>query len=76
MYWYTEMSKSCPEAAIVLVGLKCDLSEQIIVSEADGDVQAKEWGLAHVHASSKTGANVDKVSGLLTMGIKKPLTSG
>lgn len=42
--------ENCP---IVVVGNKCDLERERVVSEADAKEKAKEWGVGYIETSAK-----------------------
>ena len=46
----------------MLVGNKCDLSEQRVISEEQGKEYAKSLGVPFLETSSKSGTNINQVS--------------
>ena len=46
---------------IILVGNKCDLSDQQEVRKDEGETLARSWGVPYEETSAKTKQNVDKV---------------
>jgi len=58
--WYNEIKKSIPKnIAIVIVGNKSDLKDQLVISEDDIKEVAKEYGFHYILTSAKSGANVN-----------------
>lgn len=46
---------------IVLVGNKCDLDAERVISRAQAQQRAESWGVPYIETSAKTRTNVDKV---------------
>ncbi|XP_063901730.1 ras-related protein Ral-a-like [Zophobas morio] len=44
----------------ILVGNKCDLTEERVVSKADAESKAKSWNVPYLETSAKTKQNVDE----------------
>lgn len=65
-YWYNELKRVAPDAAIVVVGCKLDHSDDVVVGASDALRQAKEWGAEFRQVSSKTGVNIGELFGLIT----------
>lgn len=58
-FWYKDLSIICPDAAIILIANKSDLSNQRKVNESDiEDVKAK-LNSEVILTSAKTGKNID-----------------
>eukprot|EP01135_Chromosphaera_perkinsii_P007894 Nk52_evm1s1038 gene=Nk52_evmTU1s1038 len=57
LFWYNEVQRVCPGCIKFLVGLKSDLSDQVIINEEDCLKQAQEWGIKHVCLSAKLGGS-------------------
>eukprot|EP01106_Pelomyxa_sp_JSP_P019181 TRINITY_DN943_c0_g1_i3.p1 TRINITY_DN943_c0_g1~~TRINITY_DN943_c0_g1_i3.p1 ORF type:complete len:189 (+),score=49.24 TRINITY_DN943_c0_g1_i3:101-667(+) len=55
--------KDCPEVPTVLVGNKCDLTEQRIVTSEEGQQLASKWGqyCVFIEASAKMRVNIDRI---------------
>jgi len=54
--------KDCDDVSMVLVGNKCDLQEQRVISTAQGEELARKFGgCAFLEASAKNKINVDAV---------------
>jgi len=53
--------KDSDNVPIVLVGNKCDLPDQRVITTEQGEELAKKWNAAFVETSALTGLNVDKV---------------
>jgi Ras-related protein Rab-8A len=70
-YWHNEVLRCCPAAAVLLVGSKSDLTDQIKITSEDGAKQAKEWGSTHLTVSAATGQNVEGMFTLLLAIMKK-----
>ncbi len=56
---HSETGLDCP---MLLVGNKCDLGSNRVVSRETCQLQAQQWGVCYVELSAKTGLNVDKVN--------------
>ena len=54
-FWHNEVLRALPEAAVILVGTKCDLVDDIRVPEEDGQAQSVAWDVPHRRVSAKTG---------------------
>jgi hypothetical protein len=52
-----ELSSSAPA---VIIGLKCDLTEKIVVSREELETLAKSWGIPYIEVSSKADLNLDR----------------
>jgi Ras-related protein Ral-A len=46
---------------IVLVGNKCDMDDERVISRAQAQQKAESWGVPYVETSAKTRTNVDQV---------------
>ena len=53
--------RALPEAAVILVGTKCDLVDDIRVPEEDGQAQSVAWDVPHRRVSAKTGESVEEL---------------
>jgi small GTP-binding protein len=53
--------KDKDEVPMVLVGNKCDLQDQRVITTDQGDDLAKKFGCAFLEASAKTRLNVDQI---------------
>ena len=54
--------KDCDDVPMVLVGNKCDLNDQRVISTEQGDDLARKFGgCAFLEASAKTKTNVDEI---------------
>ena len=54
---------------LLLVGNKADLEAERVVSRADAEALAREWGVGYYEASAKTGLMVDEVFTTMLGGI-------
>lgn len=50
------------QVPMVMVGNKCDLEEERVVSREQGQSQAKSFGCSFLEASAKNKINVNEVS--------------
>ena len=68
-HWMEEIKTHCDndgkDVCKILVGNKCDLTEQILVTKEEGDNKAKELGMEHIQCSAMTGKNVEKIFKML-----------
>lgn len=71
-YWYNEMRRAAPGAALVLVGTHSDAADRIRVTEDDGLKQARAWGVAHFAVSSATGRGVEELFAALARLLAPP----
>ncbi|KAJ3349912.1 Ras- protein Rab6 [Entophlyctis luteolus] len=60
-FWYNEVRRNAPDAKIVLVGLKCDDADSIVVKQQDGNAQALDWNIEFRAVSAKSGAGVSEL---------------
>uniref|UniRef100_A0A7S3CY56 Uncharacterized protein n=2 Tax=Palpitomonas bilix TaxID=652834 RepID=A0A7S3CY56_9EUKA len=58
VYWYNEIRRVSPSSAIFLVGTKTDMADEATLSAAEIEEQAKEWGIAYIPTSSKSGTSM------------------
>jgi Ras-related protein Rap-1B len=66
--------KDCDDVPMVLVGNKCDLNDQRVISTEQGEQMASKFGgCAFLEASAKTKTNVDDVFYILIRSINKKL---
>ena len=59
VFWRNEALRVFPEAVLILVGAKCDMVDDVQVSEDDGKSQAEHWSIPHVLVSAKTGDRIE-----------------
>eukprot|EP01062_Namystynia_karyoxenos_P029612 TRINITY_DN2222_c0_g2_i1.p1 TRINITY_DN2222_c0_g2~~TRINITY_DN2222_c0_g2_i1.p1 ORF type:complete len:215 (+),score=83.55 TRINITY_DN2222_c0_g2_i1:100-744(+) len=65
--WLGELQKNTSDDAVrFLVGNKCDLSSQQVVTEQMGRAVAEERGMEFMQTSAKTGHNVEEVFSAIT----------
>ena len=58
--WITSVNKNCEEnIATLLVGNKCDLEDERVVSREEAEVLAAENNLQYFETSAKSGTNVN-----------------
>lgn len=58
--WFNDIKKSIPKnIAIVIVGNKSDLTDQLVISEDEIKEVAKRYGFHYILTSAKSGANVN-----------------
>jgi len=55
------LAKDADEVPIVLVGNKCDLDDQRVVSQAEGEKLAKEFKAIFIESSAKENVNIRKI---------------
>ncbi len=68
--WRNEIDNVVPGKSYIIVGNKCDLAEERVVSTKEGKDKAEELGaLAYFETSAKTGINLDEVFRALINGI-------
>lgn len=53
--------KEVPHVPMVLVGNKCDLADERIITTEQGEAQAKNFGARFMEASAKTKTNVENI---------------
>jgi len=53
--------KEIPTIPMVLVGNKCDLADERIITTEQGETQAKNFGARFLEASAKTKTNVENI---------------
>ncbi len=59
--WYKEISESVPQKIpVVIVGNKSDLQEEIVISEEEIKIVAKQLGFHYILTSALTGENVNE----------------
>jgi len=59
--WHKDIKESVPNnIPVVIVGNKSDLQEEIVISEEDIKIVAKELGFHYILTSAKTGENVNE----------------
>ncbi len=59
--WYKDIKASVSrEIPVVIVGNKSDLQEEIVISEEEIKVVAKQLGFHHILTSARTGENVNE----------------
>eukprot|EP00731_Ephydatia_muelleri_P038756 Em0894g2a len=64
-----------PDIEKVLVGNKCDLTEQRAVTEDEAKEYAKALGVPFLQTSSKAGTNIDEIFELLASSVIKKVSS-
>ena len=65
------LDASGEKICILLVGNKCDLEEERVVSKEEGEQKAKEYNLDFFETSCKEGININEVFEKLTEDILK-----
>jgi len=58
-FWYKDLSKICPDAAIVIIANKSDLTNQRKVENSDIEAIKTELNSEVILTSAKTGRNID-----------------
>eukprot|EP00009_Paramoeba_aestuarina_P002361 CAMPEP_0201506832 /NCGR_PEP_ID=MMETSP0161_2-20130828/675_1 /ASSEMBLY_ACC=CAM_ASM_000251 /TAXON_ID=180227 /ORGANISM="Neoparamoeba aestuarina, Strain SoJaBio B1-5/56/2" /LENGTH=185 /DNA_ID=CAMNT_0047901045 /DNA_START=83 /DNA_END=640 /DNA_ORIENTATION=+ len=53
--------KDCDSVPMVLVGNKCDLADQRVITKEQGEALAKKFGCTFLESSAKTKANVENI---------------
>jgi small GTP-binding protein len=75
--WINDLNALCaPNAYIILVGNKTDLTDQRAVSEAEAQETAKRYNLEYVETSAKDGSNVADAFTRLAGGIVRKARQG
>ncbi|PVD39474.1 hypothetical protein C0Q70_02108 [Pomacea canaliculata] len=58
--WLAEINEYAQEdVVIMLLGNKCDASSERVIRKEEGERLAREYGVAFMETSAKTGVNVD-----------------
>jgi len=65
----SRIKEADPDIPIVLVGNKCDLENQRIVTKNEGEALAKKWNCQFIETSAKTNLNVTEAFIRLVTGI-------
>jgi Ras-related protein Rab-5C len=61
-YWIQEIKRECFEdMLIVVVGNKCDLTKQRVVSVEEGQAMAEKHGATYFEVSAKAGTNITEL---------------
>ncbi|TFG04257.1 MAG: GTP-binding protein [Promethearchaeota archaeon] len=60
-YWRGDIMQIIGDQYGILIGNKCDLSKERMVSEETGEERAKQYGLDFYETSAKTGENIEDV---------------
>jgi len=68
--------KDTDKVPMVVVGNKCDLSDQRIITTEQGQALATKFGAVFIEASAKTKINVDQIFHELVRQIAPTITSG
>ncbi|MHA1472105.1 MAG: GTP-binding protein [Promethearchaeota archaeon] len=59
--WYKDIKKSVPrDIPVVIAGNKSDLQDELVISEEEIKIVAKELGFHYILTSAKTGENVNE----------------
>lgn len=66
--WYKEIIENSPKGMfLILVGNKCDLVDQRVVSTEEGENLAQELGLTYLETSARSGENVNDAFKMLAI---------
>ncbi|KAJ3243346.1 hypothetical protein HDU78_000542 [Chytriomyces hyalinus] len=60
-FWYNEIKRNSPEALIILVALKSDEADNVVIQPQDAMKQALDWNVEFRAVSAKTGTNVNEL---------------
>jgi small GTP-binding protein len=75
--WINDLNTLCaPNAFIILVGNKADLSDERAVSEDEARESAKRYNLEYLETSAKNGANIAETFARLGKGILRQVRAG
>ena len=53
--------KKTEDVPLILVGSKCDLEYQRVVSKEEGKELARKWGCPFIECSAKTSENIEEI---------------
>ena len=57
--WYLAVNNNCEaNTAVLLIGTKCDLEDERVVSREEAEERAAENGMRYFETSARTGLNV------------------
>jgi small GTP-binding protein len=75
--WVNDLNALCaPNAFIILVGNKKDLTDQRAVSEGEGQETAKRYNIEYIETSAKDGSNIAEAFTRLAAGIVRKVRQG
>ncbi|KAJ3061701.1 Ras- protein Rab-35 [Podochytrium sp. JEL0797] len=57
-FWYNEIKRNSPDAFVILVGLKSDEADSIVIKQQDAIRQAFDWNIEFRMVSAKAGTGV------------------
>ncbi|KAI8613984.1 P-loop containing nucleoside triphosphate hydrolase protein [Chytriomyces sp. MP71] len=60
-FWYNEVRRISPDALMILVGLKSDEADSVVIKPQDAMKQAQEWNMEFRAVSAKAGTNVNEL---------------
>jgi small GTP-binding protein len=77
-YWVEQVKKyNTQNYTMLLVGNKCDLHDQRVVTTEEAQQLANEWGLKYIETSAKEGVNIDTAfKALIVQCLEKIKTGG
>jgi len=58
--WYNSIKEIVEDFNLILIGNKCDLKDQRVVSEEEGTKEAEKYNTEYFETSAKKGINVEK----------------
>ncbi|KAJ3143127.1 hypothetical protein HK100_009626 [Physocladia obscura] len=60
-FWYNEIKRNAPDALIILVGLKSDEADSVVIKPQDAITQALDWGIEFRPVSAKAGSGISEL---------------
>ncbi|KAI9329288.1 P-loop containing nucleoside triphosphate hydrolase protein [Obelidium mucronatum] len=60
-FWYNEIKRTAPDATIILVGLKSDEADSVVIKQQDAIRQALDWNIEFRPVSAKAGTGVHEL---------------
>ncbi|KAJ3287780.1 P-loop containing nucleoside triphosphate hydrolase protein [Rhizoclosmatium globosum] len=60
-FWYNEIKRNAPDAFVILVGLKSDEADSVVIKQQDAIRQALDWNIEFRQVSAKAGTGVNEL---------------